>query len=75
MLVAITVSTNYSDLLKLVLKQNLKFIDKWFIITDKRDKETINLIKNEKKIKILYYNFQNNNCKFDKGGAIKIHKN
>ena len=72
MLICITVSTNYSDILKITLSQNLKFIDKWFIITSKNDKDTINLIKDNEKICIMYYDFQNNNKIFDKGGAIKM---
>jgi len=72
MLVCITVSTNYSDILQVIMSQNLKFIDKWFIITSKSDKSTINLIQNNKKISVLFYDFQNNNNIFDKGGAIKM---
>jgi len=71
MLIAITISTNYSDILEIILKQNLKFFDHWYIITQKNDENTINLIKNIDKITILYYNFQSNNSDFDKGGAIK----
>lgn len=72
MLLCITVSTNYSDILEVIMSQNLKFIDKWFIITSKSDKSTINLIQNNKKITVIFYDFQNNNNKFDKGGAIKM---
>lgn len=72
MLVCITVSTNYSDILQHIISQNLKFIDKWFIITSESDRSTINLIKNNKKITVLFYDFQNNSNIFDKGGAIKM---
>ena len=58
MLIAITVSTNFSDILEITMKQNLKFFDYWYIITQKNDIKTINLIKNNDKIKILYYDFQ-----------------
>lgn len=72
MLICITVSTNYSDILQVILSQNLKFIDKWFIITSKSDNSTVNLIQNNDKIVVLYYDFQNDNNTFDKGGAIKM---
>ena len=71
MLIAISVSTNYSDILEIILKQNIKSFDHWYIITQKNDKNTINLIKNIDKITILYYNFQSNNSNFDKGGALR----
>ena len=71
MLVCITVSTNYHDILQVIMSQDVKFIDKWFIITSKNDKSTINLIQNNKNITVLFYDFENNNNKFDKGGAIR----
>ncbi len=73
MIIALTVSTNYSDILKITITQNLKFFDRWIIITDSNDVDTINLIKktNNNKLIILFYDFQNNNNIFDKGGAIK----
>ena len=49
MLVCITVSTNYHDILQVIMSQDVKFIDKWFIITSKNDESTINLIQNNKK--------------------------
>jgi len=78
MLIAITVSTNFSDILEITLKQNLKFFDHWYIITQKNDKNTINLIQNIDKITILYFDFKTNNSSdfktnyssFNKGGAI-----
>lgn len=75
MLIAVTVSVNFSDILEITMKQNLKFFDNWYIITQEDDIKTINLIKNIDKITILYYNFQNSNIKdnisiFNKGGAI-----
>lgn len=70
MLIAITVSTNFSDILEITLKQNLKFFDHWYIITEKNDKNTINLIQNIDKITILYFDFKKNNSSFNKGGAI-----
>ncbi len=74
MLVAISVSTNYDDILKIIISQNYKFLDKWYIITHKEDIKTIEVINkyNFENIEILYYNFYLNNKTFNKGGAIKM---
>ena len=72
-IVALTVSTNFSDLLAPCLI-NQQFFKKWYIITDKNDQRTVDLIeKNNKdnKITILYHDFQNNGRIFDFGGAIR----
>ncbi len=54
---AITVSKNYSKILEVCLKQNLKFLEKWYIVTQEDDIETINLIKetNDPKIELVLY--------------------
>lgn len=69
-LIAITVSTNYSDLLPYVIESNIKYFDKWIFITSKDDIDTISQLSKYDKIEILTYNFQNSNKIFDKGGAI-----
>ncbi len=73
-LYGITVSTNYSDILKYILPQNYKFFTKWYIITDKNDSVTINVIKESEypNIEILYFDFKQNNAKFNKGGALRF---
>jgi hypothetical protein len=43
-MIAITVSTNYHDLLKIIIPQNYKFFDKWYIITCIDDMDTIAVI-------------------------------
>ena len=76
-IIAITVSTNYSDLLVNCLNNRI-FYKKWYIITEKNDKATIDLINEnnvDNKIEILYYDFKNNNNNFDKGGAILLAQN
>jgi hypothetical protein len=72
-MIAITVSTNYDDLLNIILPQNYKFFEKWFIITDKNDSNTIDVIHKYKydNIQIVYFNFYENGKVFNKGGAIK----
>jgi len=73
-LIAVTVSVNYSDILKHMIKQNIQFFKKWFIVTAPEDIKTVELLENYKdKITILIYqDFFKNKCKFNKGGAIKF---
>ena len=72
-MIAITVSTKYADILNIIIPQNIRFFEKWYIITDENDEKTIKVIKdhNFNNIEILFYNFYNNNKSFDKGGAIR----
>lgn len=70
-MIAITVSTNYYDILPYVLEANLKHIDRWIFITDANDQATIDLLTPHDNITILYWDFKNNGRIFDKGGALK----
>jgi hypothetical protein len=70
-IVAITVSTNYQDLLSIVYEHNHAFFKHWYIVTDLKDKETIAFLSDKHDVTILYWDFQNNNYIFDKGGAIR----
>jgi hypothetical protein len=76
-MITITVSTNYDDILNIIIPQNYKFFEKWYIITDKNDLATINVINkyNFSNIFIIYYNFYENNKVFNKGGAIRYCQN
>jgi len=71
-IIAITVSSNYDDLLDIILPQNRNFFKKWFIVTDENDTKTIDMVKkyNFENVELLYYNFYNN-ATFNKGGAIR----
>jgi hypothetical protein len=73
-IIAITVCVNYSDILEFMLKQNIKFLKKWFIVTTKSDTKTIQLLENYNEIIhiLIYDDFYINNYKFNKGGAIKF---
>jgi hypothetical protein len=73
-IIAITISTNYSDILDIVLPQNQKFFYKWFIITDKNDINTINIIKkyNFPNVIIIFFNFYSNNLTFNQGDGIRL---
>jgi hypothetical protein len=74
MLIGITVSTNYANILDKIIHQDQQIFKKWYIITAENDEATINVIKkaNYSHIEILYYNFNQPGCIFDKGGAVKL---
>lgn len=73
MLICITISTNYANILDKIIHHNQKYFDKWYIVTSETDSATIKVINdaNYAHIEILYYNFNQPGCKFDKGGAVK----
>ena len=70
-MICITVSVHYDDLLNIILPQNCKFFDKWYIVTDKNDYKTIQVINKYAypNVEILYFDFKKNST-FNKGGGI-----
>jgi len=83
-IIAITVSTNYSDILPYTLANNLRYFDHWYIVTSSQDLLTHQCIReqNSEKITVLNWEFQNQEPDpvrpgeftvrhFDKGGAIR----
>ena len=73
-IIAITISTNYSDLLDIVLPQNHKFFYKWLIVTDEKDIDTINIIKkyNFSNVIIIFFNLYSDGLNFNQGGGIRL---
>ena len=76
----ITVSTNYYDYLDFLVPKNINYFTKWYIVTDKNDIKTINVINKynkiyNNKIVILFFDFKKNNKIFNKGGAIRYAQN
>ena len=71
MIAAITVSTNYIDILPFVYERNKGCFKHWVFVTDKNDQETINFLSNKPDVTVLYWDFQNHRNIFDKGGAIR----
>ena len=69
-MIAITVSTNCSDLLPVVYSYNKDFFKHWVFITDKDDQATIRFLSDKPNVTILFWDFQNHKRLFDKGGAI-----
>ena len=70
-MIAITVSTNYHDILKLVLAADLQFFDRWIFVTDVNDIQTIDVLTRHDVI-VLYHDFKNGGRVFDKGGAVAM---
>lgn len=70
-MIAITVSTNYQDVLPIVYQYNKDYFKHWVFVTDKNDAETINFLLNKPNVTILCWDFQNHRNIFDKGGAIR----
>ena len=71
-IIGITVSTKYSDLLAVIVPLNLPKLEKWYIVTHKDDKATIELCQKYPKIEVLYYDFYSKpQWKFNKGGALR----
>lgn len=73
-IIAITVSTNYEDLLDIVLPQNYKFFYKWIIVTSPNDTKTLDVIKKHgfPNIIVVFYDFYTDGNTFNKGGAIRF---
>ena len=70
-MIAITVSTNYHDLLPIVYHHNKDYFKHWVFVTDRGDAETINFLSTKPNVTILFWDFQNHRNIFDKGGAIR----
>ena len=70
-LIGICVSYCYFDTLQFMLPVNYLHFNKIYIITQENDIETIEFSKKFKNVVILFYNFKNNDKRFDKYGAIK----
>jgi hypothetical protein len=72
-MIAITVSTNYDDILDIIMPQNAKFFKKWMIVTRSDDTATLDIIRkyNYPNVEVLFFDFTAGGTKFNKGGAIR----
>ena len=70
-MIAITVSTNYHDVLPIVYHYNKNLFKHWVFVTDRYDRETISFLSGKPNVTILFWDFQNHRNIFDKGGAIR----
>jgi len=71
-MIGITVSVKYDNLLDIILPQNAKFFEKWYIVVQESDQATINVIHkhNIPCVEIIYFDFYDN-ATFNKGGGVK----
>jgi hypothetical protein len=70
-IVALTVSTNYSDLLEICISFNKNRFDQWVIVTDKSDLATLKVLETHPDILTIYWDPYKNGAVFDKGSAIR----
>ena len=70
----ITTSTKYHDILKVIMPQNHRFFDKWYIVTSPNDQATIDVIEgyNYPNVEMILFDFTQGNKVFNKGGAIRM---
>ena len=71
-LVAITVSTNYSDLLDICLEANSSWFDKWIVITQESDTRTRDVLAKHPEVKVLFWDPTKDGAVFDKGSGVQI---
>lgn len=73
-IIGITICVNFDDILFHTIDQNAKSLKEWYIVTDRTDSETVDLItkKNLPNIHLLFYDKFFTNAKFNKGGAVKF---
>jgi hypothetical protein len=69
--VAITVSTNYADLLDLVIRANQSFFDHWIVVTQEGDTATRSLVESRDDMSIVFWNPTAHGRLFDKGSALR----
>lgn len=72
-MIAITVSVDYSNLLDIILPQNYKFFDKWYIVTEETDQKTLDVIRKYgyENVEVLFFDFRKEST-FNKGGGIQF---
>lgn len=70
--IIITVCVNFADKLQHTLEFNTQYVKKIYVVTDPKDKETIELCKGFKNTEVLYCaDAHKNGAKFNKSGLIK----
>ena len=70
-IVALCISYQYFDTLQLMLPVNYLHFEKMYIITQEDDIQTVDFCKGFENVEVLFYNFHQNNKKFDKYGAMR----
>lgn len=70
--VALTVSTNYDDILAEVVEHNLAQLDHWVIVTKRDDLATQQLLSGRQNVTVLYWNPHSKGRLFDKGSGLRL---
>lgn len=71
-LIALTVSTNYSDLLSLTVKENAGQFDHWVVVTQENDHATRNVLAGQPDTTVLFWDPFVDGRAFDKGSALRL---
>jgi len=71
-LVAVTVSTNYSDLLKICLGANKDCFDKWIVVTAENDTKTLEVLAAFPQVAVMFWDPKRNGAVFDKGSGVRL---
>jgi hypothetical protein len=71
-IIALTVSTNYSDLLALVAKENAELFDHWVIVTQENDYATRDVLAGYNNMTVLFWDPFVGGRAFDKGSALRL---
>lgn len=68
---AITVCVDYGDILAITLPRNRQFLDRYIVVTSKRDSETIELCRQHRVECLVTEAFYERGAAFNKGAAIE----
>ena len=69
-IVAMTVSTNYTDLLELVIEANEGLFDHWIVVTQESDMATRALLERQEQVSVIFWDPKAKGRLFDKGSAL-----
>ncbi len=72
LLIAVTVSTNYSDLLKICLRANRGWFDKWIVVTAEADVKTREVLAAHPEVTVLLWDPNHRGAAFDKGSGVRL---
>ncbi len=70
--IAVTVSTNYSDLLKICVSANRGWFDKWIVVTSEADTKSREVLSAYPEVIVLFWNPTKYGARFDKGSGVRL---
>ena len=73
-LVAITVCVDFASILELIIPINRMHFEKWYVITERGDEETIEICRKygEGVVELIHFDFRSRDHLFNKGGGIRL---